>query len=152
MLTSGSDDAARWRQFAESLVDAIAQLSDHPLYATGQLRDHLASYAPPAGRAEAATTIAAGTTAGAKGETHSAVLVLECATPQGTSHDLGPLLPVISGATPVTAIRRAGRQSVLTTFVAATRAQHLLALAIHRDRLDPHRDHLKRDGWSVVDL
>lgn len=152
MLTDNSDDPARWRQFAESLVDAIAQLSDNPMYATGHLRDHLASYTPPARQAEAATTVAAGTTAGAKGETHSAVLVLECATPQGTSHDLGPLLPIITGATPATAIRRAGRQSVLTTFVAATRAQHLLALAVHRDRLDPHRNHLKHDGWSIVDL
>lgn len=38
----------------------------------------------------------------------------------------------------------AARSWALTTFVAATRAKHLLAVAVHEDRAHPHLDALTR--------
>ena len=94
----------------------------------------------------------ASTVHNAKGETHCATLVLECVTAQGTSHDLGGLLPVIAGIALAAHLPKTVRRTALTTFVAATRARYLLALAVHRERAEPHLEALRRDAWEVVSL
>ncbi|MFG2914768.1 AAA family ATPase [Kitasatospora sp. NPDC048298] len=111
------------------------------------------SHAPlPPASEESLPPMLTATVASAKGETHCATLVLECATKHGRSHDLGSLLPVITGETPVGELNATGRHAAMTTFVAATRAKHLLALAVHESRANPHLEALARDGWSVVSL
>lgn len=150
-LTNDHDNPEAWQRFTFTLLDAVGEITDYRASEDRYLRGLASSHTPRPAAIERARTYSAGTTAAAKGETHCATLVLECVTAKGNAHDLGPLLSVISGAKPATKIRRSHRHAALTTFVAATRARQLLALAIHLERLEPHRRQLMRDGWLVVE-
>lgn len=103
-------------------------------------------------QSRSAINVMASTIHNAKGETDCATLVLECPTPLGKAHDLGTLLPVITGTQTVSKLNKTVQQTALTLFVATTRARHLLVLAVHRDRAAPHLEELHRDGWLIIDL
>lgn len=150
-LTNDHDDPQAWQRFTFALLDAVGEITEYRTSDDRTLRLLASSHTPRPAAVEGARTYSASTTASAKGETHCATLVLECVTAKGNSHDLGPLLSVLCGAKPATKIRRTHRHAALTTFVAATRPRQLLTLALHLDRLEPHRDQLTRDGWLIVE-
>jgi DNA helicase-2/ATP-dependent DNA helicase PcrA len=150
-LTRGCDDAEEWGLFARSLVAAVEKLADRPLERSRELRDGLASHSLLREAARTDRLAIASTTQNAKGETHCATLVLECAMPQGRAHDLAAVLPVIAGTAPLSRLSKSARQAALTTFVAATRPAHLLALAVHRDRAEPHLQALRNSGWLILE-
>jgi len=146
------DDGELWQIFTRRLVDAIGLLIGRDVLHADQLADHLAVYTPVQSATRIERSVVASTIHNAKGETHCATLVLECLTPGGKSHDLGALLPVIAGTQPASKLNKTAQQAALTAFVAATRARHLLALAVHRDRAAPHLEALRQDGWLIIDL
>ena len=139
-----------WKAFAQALIDAVAQLAGRTLLQTGQLTELLAAYTALPNTTQIDRSVTTSTIHNAKGETHCATLVLECPTPQGKFHDLGTLLPVISGIRLVSTLNKTAQEAALTTFVATTRARHLLALAVHRDRATPYLEILRQDDWLVV--
>ncbi len=151
-LTQDRDSPNPWRAFVRSLVDAVEHVAGRPLAAIGLLCDRLAFYTDAPRSAGTVRPSIASSVHSAKGENHCATLVLECATTDGRAYDLGPLLPVIAGLEPISSVREVNRTAALTTFVAATRARYLLALAVHQGRARPFLPALSQDGWLVVDL
>lgn len=97
-------------------------------------------------------TVSVGTIHSAKGQTHTATLVLETFQ---TKHDLSDVMEWISGneaGAVATGTLRPERLRLL--FTAMTRPSHLLCLATRRDAVqDAHtREKLIRLGWNIVDL
>ncbi|MER7702407.1 UvrD-helicase domain-containing protein [Kitasatospora sp. NPDC097605] len=147
------DDPATWRAFLDRLGELIQEAVGAGVWMNDDTRARWLAYTPaPAAPDGSPPPMLTATVASAKGETHCATLVLECATKNGRGHDLGSLLPVITGENPASALKATGRHAAMTTFVAATRARHLLALAVHEDRANPHLGALARDGWSIISL
>ncbi|MFD7645808.1 UvrD-helicase domain-containing protein [Kitasatospora sp. NPDC059795] len=152
-LHNDCDTPSRWKYFVDRLGELVERAVGTPVEVDDATRTFWLAHTPlPSAPEGALPPMLTATVASAKGETHCATLVLECATKQGRGHDLGSLLPVITGKAPVGRLNATGRHAAMTTFVAATRAKHLLALAVHEDRATPHLDALARDGWSVVSL
>ncbi|MFJ6381332.1 UvrD-helicase domain-containing protein [Kitasatospora sp. NPDC092039] len=152
-LYDGCDTPAAWGDFVTRLGRLVEQAVGAPVPVDMATYTLWLSHTPlPPASEESPPPMLTATVASAKGETHCATLVLECATKHGRSHDLGSLLPVITGKTPVGELNATGRHAAMTTFVAATRAKHLLALAVHESRANPHLEALVRDDWSVVSL
>ncbi|WP_329486715.1 UvrD-helicase domain-containing protein [Kitasatospora sp. NBC_01246] len=152
-LHNDCDTPAAWEDFVNRLGSLVREAVGAPVPMDRATYAFWLSHTPlPQASEETLPSMLTATVASAKGETHCATLVLECATKHGRSHDLGILLPVITGATPVGNLNATDRHAAMTTFVAATRARHLLALAVHEGRANPHLDALARDGWSIVSL
>ncbi|MEV0536749.1 hypothetical protein [Kitasatospora sp. NPDC050463] len=150
-LHSRHDTPAAWEDFVHRLTGLLGELTGAPIQLDPTLHEAWLSYSSPPESNE--TSLASpSTTARAKGETHCATLVLECATKNGKSHDLGGILPVITGSMSATQLNATSQHAAMTTFVAATRARHALVLAIHRDRAEAHRPALTRDGWLVLEV
>lgn len=89
------------------------------------------------------------TTAGAKGETHLATLVLESF--YKPSFDFTSALPFLCGEADATAVTDTNlRRHLLNLFVAATRPRRMLCFAAHRDRVsDVYVAKLKASNWDV---
>lgn len=97
-------------------------------------------------------TVSVGTIHSAKGQTHTATLVLETFQ---TKHDLSDVMEWISGneaGAMATGKLRPERLRLL--FTAMTRPSHLLCLATRRDAIQDARtrEKLIRLGWNIVDL
>lgn len=91
------------------------------------------------------------TTQAAKGETHSATLVLECFL--NGKYDVSEALALVASG------RRIGpktpktvRQAVQLFFVACTRARYLFVAAVERERIAEHQDRLQAAGWEIFDV
>ncbi len=152
-LHNDCDTPSGWKYFVDRLGELVVEAVGAPVHVDDATHAFWLAHTPlPPAPAGTLPSMPTATVASAKGETHCATLVLECATKQGRSHDLGSLLPVITGKAPIGKLNVTGQHAAMTTFVAATRARHLLALAVHEDRATPHLDALSRDGWSVVSL
>lgn len=152
-LHNDCDTPARWDYFVDRLGKLVEEAVGAPVPINRTTRASWLSHTPlPPAPEESLPPMLTATIASAKGETHCATLVLECATKHGKSHDLGSLLPVITGEAPVDKLNATSQHAAMTTFVAATRAKHLLALAIHEDRAHAYLGALTRDGWSIVSL
>ncbi len=83
----------------------------------------------------------------AKGETHTATLLLDTFE---RTHDLKSVLPFLVGSK--RKITASDRKRMKRTFVAMTRPRELLCLAMHQDHISfAHRKKLEED-WSFVDL
>ncbi|MFD8754943.1 UvrD-helicase domain-containing protein [Kitasatospora sp. NPDC059577] len=152
-LHDDCDTPAAWEDFVSRLGRLVEEAVGAPVPVDRTTYALWLSHTPlPPSSETSLSPVLTATVASAKGETHCATLVLECVTKHGRSHDLGSLLPVITGETPAGKLNTTGRHAAMTTFVAATRAKHLLALAVHEDRANPYLEALTRDGWSVVSL
>jgi hypothetical protein len=152
-LRDRHDDSDTWAEFTRQLIYLLTQLTGELITVEAPVHAAWLSYTPLPNVVEHSLSLVyPSTTARAKGETHCATLILECATKNGRGHDLGSILPVITGAKPVSQLNVSSQHAALTAFVAATRAKHLLALAVHRDRAAPHRLVLAKDGWIIKDL
>ncbi|MFE2729257.1 UvrD-helicase domain-containing protein [Kitasatospora sp. NPDC059327] len=152
-LHGNCDTPAAWGTFLDRLGELVQEAVGAPVWVEDDTRARWLAYTPaPDTPDESLPPVLTATVASAKGETHSATLVLECVTKNGKGHDLGSLLPVITGETPASSLRATGRHAAMTTFVAATRARYLLTLAVHEDRANLHLGALARDGWSIVSL
>ncbi len=126
------------RQFALSLV----KTSGEPAELNSYRFEHSDRY----------VDIDVGTIHSAKGQTHTATLVLETFAWQ---HDLEDLLPWLSGqktgAAQKDSLRRKERMRLIYT--AMTRPSHLLCLALRRSVVDAAtRRRLIDCGWRVIDL
>ncbi len=103
---------------------------------------------------------------GAKGETHDATIVLET---KSYNYDLYAMLPYLNGDKPdedtpnqtlktdptnVRDVERMPNQRFMRQlYVAMSRPQHLLCLAIHRDRItDGQIDKLRNLDWEITPL
>ncbi|NUK08652.1 ATP-dependent helicase [Streptomyces lunaelactis] len=85
----------------------------------------------------------------AKGETHSATLIVECLDRTGHRHDVSEALKMIrAGGVPANAASTVRASSQLI-FVGATRPAHLLAMAVLRERAEEHLGALQGKGWQV---
>lgn len=91
------------------------------------------------------------TTAGSKGETHLATLVMESF--YKPSFDFTSALPFLCGEADATAVSDANlRRHLLNLFVAATRPRRMLCFTAHRDRIsDAYVTKLKERGWVIME-
>lgn len=96
--------------------------------------------------------VEASTIHGVKGETHSATLLLECLTQSGRDHDLPQVLELITGRVAPGDLTESAQEACQLAFVAASRPRSMLTLAVHADHADPYLDHLRAEGWSIVDV
>ncbi|MFB7123711.1 UvrD-helicase domain-containing protein [Kitasatospora sp. NPDC056273] len=152
-LHGDCDTPATWEEFVNRLGELVQEAVGAPVWIDRATHARWLAYTPlPHASGGPLPSVLTTTVASAKGETHCATLILECATKNGKSHDLGSLLPVIAGEMPASRLKATGRHAAMNTFVAATRARYLLAVAVHEDRANPHLGALGRDGWSIVSL
>jgi DNA helicase-2/ATP-dependent DNA helicase PcrA len=84
-----------------------------------------------------------------KGQTHCATLVVD--TYMSRSHDLKMLLCVLTGTKHGSALDDAGKKRCTRAFVAMTRPNELLCLAIHKDNVKPAHEKalLSQKLWQV---
>lgn len=152
MLTNPPSSAQEWSDQVATLLAALSALTglDHT---TNNLHEEWLSFHD---EIDLEKTVAMpglvpavlGTTASAKGETHSATLILECVNMHGQKHDLRALLPYLTGQrTEYT--QQSTREAAQLAFVASTRPRHLLALAVHRDPAQPYLETLAEVGWQI---
>ncbi|WP_329522180.1 UvrD-helicase domain-containing protein [Spirillospora sp. NBC_01491] len=90
----------------------------------------------------------------AKGQTHSATLIVDCLEHTGKKHDVSQVLSLIADGG-----GRAGqapayiRKAAQLIFVGVTRPTHLLVLAADLTRVRPHLPALRsREGWQIQNL
>ena len=94
-------------------------------------------------------TVRSDTIHNAKGETHSATLIVECLERTGHKHDVYEALKMIrAGRVPANAASTVRASSQLI-FVGVTRPTHLLAMAVLRERAEEHLGALQGRGWQV---
>lgn len=155
LLTAALDSPEDWTTAISTLPGLLNDLTQVNHLPNEAIRDTWLAFTPPAPeppsaqRASGIPRALLGTIAGAKGETHSATLVLECANPRGQKHDLVPVLPLILGQGRVEDLSDLDRHCAQLAFVAVTRPRHLLALAVHQDRANPYIDAFRAAGWLV---
>lgn len=104
---------------------------------------------------EHAIVIDVGTIHSAKGQTHTATLVLETFY---KTHDLSDLLPWLSGYGDKPPMGKERKERMRLVYTAMTRPTHLLCLAMRKEALGSgderkaHIEGLKRHGWEMKDL
>jgi DNA helicase-2/ATP-dependent DNA helicase PcrA len=144
-----------WAIMTTQYISILASLTG-AVSATDALVGFLQYSAPvgAGGAASAGTEIAARARASsihaAKGETHSATLILECLERSGRKHDVAETLALI--ATDSKIMLRSVRDAAQLIFVAATRPTHLLAVAVQSSHHEEHLDALRARGWEVHDV
>lgn len=162
ILTASIDGETRWICLMERLTNVLCEFSDN----TGRVRDTVnesSRYAPPPPAPSAAGCEQTGTASAtvrsqfnsiqrAKGETHSATLILECLDRTGKKHDVHEVLSSLAVDGDLGGASSTVRRIAQLVFVGATRPAQLLAFAVHRDRASSYVDLLKSNGWAVHDL
>lgn len=157
LLTAALDNPEAWNAVTSTLPGLLNDLTQVHHQPNDAIRGTWLGFTPPvpeppsAQRPSGNSRALLGTISGAKGETHSATLVLECANRKGTKHDLVPVLPLplILGQGRVEDLSALDRDCAQLAFVAVTRPRHLLALAVHQARAYPYTDAFCAAGWLV---
>ncbi|MDB4898042.1 MAG: helicase UvrD [Firmicutes bacterium] len=127
----------------ESLLDFLDFSSSNESDAVQQAET------PAAGNEPAMRIAQASSIHNAKGETHSATLILECLERTGHKYDVHESLKIIrAGSIPLKTPKTA-RSAAQLVFVGATRPTHMLAMAILRERAEEHVDELRAKGWQI---
>ncbi|MFJ1958247.1 UvrD-helicase domain-containing protein [Streptomyces microflavus] len=151
-------DEAAWGMLTEQLIAQIELLAGSGLKTTGLEFTLAAEAATPAIGAlsvpAAASVVRAvpGTIASAKGETHTATLVLECLEKSGRKFDVTEALRVLAEARDPQRELKTVQAALQLIFVAATRPTHLLVFAAHRGRSKEYAEVMISEGWDVRDL
>ncbi|MBF8194423.1 UvrD-helicase domain-containing protein [Nonomuraea sp. K274] len=159
MLLNPADTEEIWAAQVATLQDAVTGITgiDHKRFTTPATWREWFGFAHAPAPAEAAeqrplNEVAAipSTTASAKGETHSATLLLECLDRRGKNHDLSTLLPYLTGTGQTLARASADtKYAACLAFVGVTRPRHLLALAVRHDSAERYLPDLQAMGWEV---
>lgn len=136
---------AAWLVLSESGISEAAAV--HCAYALPVQRERPAPPPSPSVQFVDVSTIH-----GAKGETHSATLLLECLTQSGRDHDLPQVLDLITERVAPENLTESARDACQLAFVAASRPRSMLALAVLADHAGPYLDHLFAADWSIVDI
>ncbi|WP_103544703.1 UvrD-helicase domain-containing protein [Streptomyces sp. SM1] len=155
LLTGPLDNEQGWERLTRQLLETLPELTPAPWDDLSALQDPTA-YLPEAvpdahhhiddsGHVSAV----AGTIQSAKGETHTATLVLECLDRTGKKHDISEVLALLAGAGDIARASTTVRRAAQLIFVGATRPTHLLALAALRERAEPYTEALAGKGWNV---
>ncbi|OZC48883.1 UvrD-helicase domain-containing protein [Rhodococcoides fascians A21d2] len=162
-ITSKSlDDELRWGATMKTMLELVDELNGQ---SGVQQRPGTFAYVPPPIYPSPHHTvlppfgiggvvpISPGTIHGAKGETHSATLILECLDgATGRRYDVHEVLRRYASQEGFTTAGEAVRRIAELVFVGASRPTHLLAFAVHRARAEPYIEALSARGWVVKDL
>ncbi|MEV8317886.1 UvrD-helicase domain-containing protein [Streptomyces sp. NPDC059900] len=153
LLTADIDSQEPWHHLMGQLKSVLPQISGTPLRAGKRLDDALV-YIPPLeagnGRpAQVETSFVATSIQRAKGETHAATLILECLDSRGQKHDVHETLALVTQGKDVAKAPDAVRKAAQLLFVGITRPTHLLVLALHRTRAEPHLSTFSARGWEI---
>ncbi|MGV3615269.1 MAG: UvrD-helicase domain-containing protein [Fimbriimonas sp.] len=153
--SSGGND---WESAVQSLFSRFPQAAEQPeAFSLYVKRPELEGDTAEAAVDEEAPEEAASyvfttdTVHGAKGETHAATLMVEG---WNNVFDLKEVLPILLGIhdkkrfVETKAVQPAAR----LTFVAMTRARHLVGLAVLKSHGEPYAQQLQEAGWVVRDL
>ena len=155
------DDEQRWEKTINDLLQLLVKLTGdqsiepnmETLAYVPQTYDSPQQYVPPAVRDDGAVSAVVGTIQGAKGETHSATLIVECLDgSSGKQYDVHEVLSRFVGGEGFAASSKTLQRMAELVFVGASRPTHLLAFAVHRARAEPYIEALFRRGWLVRDL
>ena len=92
--------------------------------------------------------IQVGTVHSAKGETHTATMLMESGYYK--KHESEYLMQMLKGKTPKLAKRQA--ECTKIAHVAMSRPTHLFVMACHQDRIADHEGELEANGWKVVSV
>ncbi|WP_406723437.1 hypothetical protein WJ438_00335 [Streptomyces sp. GD-15H] len=155
LLTADLDDSTEWNALTHRLREVLPQLADAPLPAPHRLNEALCHVPQPVTPVapvanDAATIMSVATSIQrAKGETHAATLILECLDSRGRKYDVHETLALVATSKDVAEATPTLRKAAQLLFVGITRPTHLLALAAHRARVEPHLDALKARGWLI---
>ncbi|MFE3140129.1 UvrD-helicase domain-containing protein [Streptomyces scopuliridis] len=153
MLTAPLDDEAAWMARVDRLVVTLSVLtgvhrSDLPrLDRVTEFKQQTS--ASNLRRGSAAVSSIAGTIQSAKGETHTATLIVDCLGRTGTRYDVKEAIALLAGQGELNRAPDTVKQAMQLIFVGATRPTHLLAFATLRQHAMTHLDVLKARGWSV---
>lgn len=162
ILTEPIDDEVGWHGLMGRMAGLLSELSGRTDRGRITLGEPARYVAPPAAHSEtvcAQTEARSGTVRSelmtiqnAKGETHSATLILECLDRRGKKHDVHEVLNLLATDSDLDSARPTVRDIAQLIFVGATRPTQLLAFAVHRDRASSYLDFLASNGWAVHDL
>ncbi|MRH93561.1 AAA family ATPase [Nocardia sp. SYP-A9097] len=162
ILTDPNDDEISWDGLMNRLTGLLAELSKAgPVRLTlGEVAHYVApsvssSMAVVGERGDAAVeTVRSdlGSIHSAKGETHTATLILECLNRSGKNHDVHEVLRLLATNGDLESATSTVREIAQLVFVGATRPTQLLAFAVHRDRGSPYLDFFASNDWLVHDL
>ena len=158
MLTVPLDDEAAWSALLGPMPMLITELVATSLRSNPQIKERLA-YMPEesssvalASESPERVSSVAGSIQSAKGETHTATLIIECLDRTGKKHDVHEVLQLLARKADPTRAGTSVRRAIQMVFVGATRPTHLLALAAHRQRAEPYIEAVTSRGWKVVDV
>lgn len=152
------DTASALEAVLHSLAVELTALIERPVDAAELLSHAVAGFPGPVVPAASTSSgppaddIEVATIASAKGETHSATLVLQSFF--NKRYDIPDVLPFLCGTESSLGVKDAQiLKSLHNLFVAATRPRHYLAFAIQSSRLpDDKRSQLADRGWSIIDV
>lgn len=150
-------DKANWDVLTEQLAVQMNLLADRRLKTVGlDFTPAAEAVAEAGGVPRSAAAVPAvravpGTIQSAKGETHSATLILECLEKSGRKFDVTEALRMVAEGSDPRALKSV-QAAVQLVFVGATRPTHLLVFAAHRDRSKKYAKTLIDAGWDVRDL
>lgn len=155
------DDEQRWETTINGLLQLLVKLtgdqSIEPKMETfayvPPAYDSPQQHVPSAVRDDCAVSAVAGTIQGAKGETHSATLIVECLDgSSGRQYDVHEVLSRFAGGEGFATSSKTLQRMTELVFVGASRPTRLLAFAVNRARAEPYIAALSRRGWLVQDL
>ncbi|HEV2640938.1 MAG TPA: UvrD-helicase domain-containing protein [Actinocrinis sp.] len=157
ILNADLSDKAAWDEIVESAMAILREITSEA-WSANTLPDYLAfvpfadpgcSIPTPLDNHRNAVRAHASTIHSAKGETHSATLILECLDQSGKKHDVREVLALISANKNVATASITVRKAAQLIFVGVTRPTHLLALAVLRENAEPYLDTLSAQGWDI---
>jgi len=145
-----------WRmligQYVDLLISIAGQLKS-PDVLSAFIQHSPSSIAPTGQVADRLTGARASSIHVAKGETHSATLLLECLERSGRKHDLKEVLALLATDSTVTPkTLKTIRDAAQLIFVGVTRPTYLLAVAVMREHVSAHLDKLEAKGWKILDV
>ncbi|MET8430727.1 UvrD-helicase domain-containing protein [Nocardia sp. NPDC004860] len=162
VLTDPNDDEVSWDRLMKRMTGSLSELSSKAGSVPITLGE-LAHYVAPlpggspaaAGHQEAAAETVhseLGSIHSAKGETHTATLILECLNRSGKNYDVHEVLRLLATNGDLSSATRTVQEIAQLVFVGATRPTQLLAFAVDRDRAAPYLDFFASSDWAVHDL
>ncbi|MFG2231112.1 UvrD-helicase domain-containing protein [Streptomyces sp. NPDC048723] len=159
MLTGQLDDEALWESLMDQLMCVLSELTsvtEADLKRMGEVflyvpRGQLPRTLLPTSDETDLVPSIASTIQSAKGETHSATLLLDCLDKTGKKFDVNEVLTLLANGSDLDRATNTVKRAAQLIFVGATRPTHLLAFATPRQRAEPYAEALVARGWSIRD-
>ncbi|KOU27939.1 hypothetical protein ADK51_12800 [Streptomyces sp. WM6368] len=159
LLTAQLDDDGLWKSLTDQLMLVLSELTsvtEADLIRLGEAFLYVPRgqsprvLLPTSAETDLVPSIAS-TIQSAKGETHSATLLLDCLDKTGKKFDVNEVLTLIAKGSELDRATNTVKRAAQLIFVGATRPTHLLAFATPRQRAEPYAEALVARGWSVHD-